>query len=423
MDITRNLFYWFRGPSGGGDPASCRQLENNLTKSFISILEQCDRQLVLGGLLKKLGLRPSKDVVFSLQRKPPLAGATKRNIVLAITGGEGEQTAGRRRINAGRPDGWICGSNWTILIESKIGAKITKSQLDAHARAAGWRRGSYRLRSLTWSELHRMCKNALSRVPSRDKTTKLLLEHWLPYLEYQNMAEFERLEPKDFDVFNLPDEERRAMLSHMRRRLHAFAELVGTCAPAKKIARLYKQKRPEEWKFGEPSATGRGCWFNIGGDPSAQEWHATVFLRANEISVCVLNSRNHLIRKLCRSGVDVFANIIDMTRKWDGFCLSCRRAWYANPNSPYKGQKIGRADDPLVVMPAALPEGSLYACATMIKSTLERFLRDKRWRTELQIRQEIPREKIVRLSAKRQLAALARPLKRLQRVLNLLTET
>jgi hypothetical protein len=56
-DFTRNLFYFFRGPSSDDDPAHERQLENNLTKSLIVVLEHADREF-LQAFAQRLGLAP-----------------------------------------------------------------------------------------------------------------------------------------------------------------------------------------------------------------------------------------------------------------------------------------------------------------------------------------------------------------------------
>ena len=421
-DITRNLFYWFRGPTPRSDPGAHKQLENNLTKALISVLENGDRRLVLGPFLRELGLRPCQDIVFSLQRRPLLVGTTKRRLVLAITGGETEVVPNRSKIEEGRPDAWICSRDWTILIESKIGSKVTIGQLRKHARAAGWPTGTYRTACLSWHDLYRLHKDSARSIPQNDTVSRLLLENWLQYLEHQNMTEFEKLEAIDFDFFNLPPEERRSLLPHMKKRIRGFARLLAAAGPAKKIGNLYKQRRVDEWKFGEPSTAGPSSWFNLGGDPSPRTWHATVFFRPGGLDVSVLNSGNHLARKLCRLGLAVFRNLIEEAGKSGELCVSCRRAWYRDPDSAYKGQNISHTDDPLTIMPATLDPHGKDSCATLLKTMLERLLKDKRWRTELRVRQEIPRDKLLPLSWKKQVTILSKPLGQLHRILKLLLD-
>ena len=419
-DITRNIFYWFRGPSFEGAPAPHRQLENNLTKSLVNVLEHCDRQLVLKPFLNRLGLQICQDVVFSLQRRPALAGKTKKRIVLGIVGGEGEAIPGESTTEKGRPDAWICGSGWTVLIESKIGPKIPKRQLDDHARAVGWPKKTYDIHMLSWQDLHRIARDARRKVSKKDRVSQLLLSDWQSYLEHQNMDEFEKLEPLDFDFFNLPVEERRALLPHMKSRVRAFAAMLAKSEPAKKIADLYSESSVRDWKFGEPDATGQGYWFNIGGAPSSREWHATVFFRADGLEIAILNSSNGLARKLCRSGVDVFSAIIELASKGKDLCVGCHRAWYRHPESSYKGQRIGHRDDALIIKPESLDASSRGTCAAIVEATIEQLLRGKKWRTELRVLQNIPRDDLLGISAKRQVALVARPLKHLHRSLSIL---
>ena len=185
---------------------------------------------------------------------------------------------------------------------------------------------------------------------------------------------------------------------------------------------MYAQKDVNLWKYGDPSARMRGSWFNIGGDPSARRWHLTVFLRPEGLEVTVLNSQNHLTRRLCRSG-DTIRKVVTIARKSQDICLSCRRAWYFNPNSPYKGQRIIRTDDPLVVKPAVLDKDSVGSCAVMIESTIRRLLKGKKWRTEFQVRQAISRKELLVRPASRQVAMVCKSLLALGDVLACLMAT
>ena len=416
-DVTQNLFYWFKGPDH--DKVFRRQLENNLTKAFITALDHTNRKLLFGELLKKLRLPFCENVQFSLQRKPPIASKAKTRIILGITGGETKHLPGRSKTKPGRPDAWICGGSWTIIVESKVGPKITTAQLDGHAKAAGWQRGSYRIESLSWEDLHRLGKQALAKVwKKKDKTSHLLLAHWVSYLEYQDMADFEKLETMHFDFPNLPEEERRALVPHMKRMMSGFIRRVSKTRPAKKIQRLYGGGGP--WKSGEPDRTSRGTWFNIGNQSSTTKWHATVYLRAEGLSVSLLNSRNGLVRKLCNSGHQTFRDIIDIAARRKNLRICCRRAWYRNPKSSYKGQDIDRIDDALLIVPSAVARHSRESCAKMLKTMLQELRKSKNWRTELVIEEQIPRKRVIQASADAQVKMLGPPLETLHRILILL---
>jgi hypothetical protein len=87
-DISRNLFFYFRGPGAEDDRSRDRQLEDNVTKSLICVLEHADRDIYLRGFAKLLGLpAPGKHVVFSLQRRPIGRTSVVKRLVVGITGG------------------------------------------------------------------------------------------------------------------------------------------------------------------------------------------------------------------------------------------------------------------------------------------------------------------------------------------------
>ena len=74
----------------------------------------------------------------------------------------------------------------------------------------------------------------------------------------------------------------------------------------------------------------------------------------------------------------------------------------------------------MVVKPATLDGRSKDACASMLRATLERFLKGKKWRTELLVRREIPRARLLRLPAEKQATLVAHTLDPLFNVLQYL---
>ena len=86
-DFTRNLFYFFRGPTSDDSAMRDRQLENNLTKSLIVVLEHADN-VFLQAFARQLDLAPPDGSLrFSLQRRPVGAHRQPNRVVLGITGG------------------------------------------------------------------------------------------------------------------------------------------------------------------------------------------------------------------------------------------------------------------------------------------------------------------------------------------------
>jgi hypothetical protein len=421
-DITRNIFYWFRGPSGANDAGPNRvQLENNLTKAFISVLEHCDREVVLKAFLRRIGLAPRQSVAFSLQRRPAVADTVKRKVVVGITGGPAEVVERGNAAGSGRPDAWIFSDKWAVLVESKIGRKLSRRQLQAHARSAGWGPRSYRLVLLDWQDIHGVCKSAKDHVAEKDRVSHLLLQDWLAYLEHQSMTEFEKLEEVDFDFMGLPPAERRAMLSHVRARMHSFAEVLATRSAARQIAGFYKKRKAAEWKYSDPNTFGDSYWFNVGDDLSAHTWHATVFYRRDGLTLELLNSQNHLVRQLCGRGIDRFRKIVEMAAH-ENVWVGCRRAWYRDPRSSYKGQHIAWADQPIMILPSTLDARDRDSYAIILRNALRSMLADRRFRSELNVALAIPRERLVPLPIGKQVMAVAGGLQRLEPILAYLLE-
>lgn len=419
-DITRNLFFWFRGPVARSGKALDRQLENNITKSFITLLEHTDRKVFLRDFLRDLGLPFAENVSFSLQRRPILATKTSRRVLLSITGGDPKLVESRTPTRTGRPDAWLSSGGWTVLVESKIGRRVKTGQLVKHAKAAGWSKGTYTIKHRAWEQLYRLMQRALAKCPRREKVSHLLVQEWLAYLEHQNMTEFDKVESIDFDFFNLPEDERRSLLPTMRKRMRAFAESLSRRPPVKRMAALYANYRVKDWKYSEPKTGTNSFWFNIGGDPSHRTWHATVFFRPSGLSLELLNSGNHLVRKLCRSGVDCFGKIITAAAKSKDTYVGVRRAWYRDPESSYKGQHIAHADTPISMLPATLDGPSRESYALILKNAIQNMLADKRFRTELNIVYAIPRDKVVALAAGKQTTLVSRGLRQLHRILEYL---
>src|SRR5436309_4487436 len=118
-DISRNLFFSFRGPNAGDDRARDRQLEDNLTKSLIALLEHADRDIYFRAFARLLGLTPAgEDVGFPLQRHPVGAMMVSRRLIVGITGGTPTVADGHDGTERGRPDAWILTDRRAILIES-----------------------------------------------------------------------------------------------------------------------------------------------------------------------------------------------------------------------------------------------------------------------------------------------------------------
>jgi len=411
-------------------------LENNLTKSLLTVLERCNRRVFLKAFLDDLGLPFAENVFFSLQKGRPLAASTKRKIVLSITGDSPDVEKRRTARHKGRPDAWICSGGWAVLVESKIGKKLSLSQLEAHAKTAGWGRRRFKVVHRTWMQMHRLVKSALDSCSRKDVVSHLLAKDWLEYMEHQNMTEFTKITVEDFDFLNQPPEQHQVVLSHIRGRMRDFARYVSQSQVSKKVAGLYRGRRVKDWKYGDPDKTSASYWFNVGGEASKRTWHITVFYRPNGIDVEILASQAYLSRRLCKAGVDCLRQIVSMASKVRTasevsparkaraeLSIGCRRAWYANPKGKYKGLNIAGTDEPVMVKPASLSGASWDSYARSLRDAIQELqVHKQEFRTELIIRKSIPRDEIISRPLKGQVALVRRAIQQLYPLLRYLME-
>jgi hypothetical protein len=157
----------------------------------------------------------------------------------------------------------------------------------------------------------------------------------------------------------------------------------------------------------------------------AGRWHATVFFRAHGVDVEVLGTGKNQTRRFAEAGDrKSLPKALELVRRCadssdsPSIAVACRRAWYANPNSGYKGQRIKRTDEPLMGHPR-----------TFVKSTREQFAEvllgllatsDRRYRTEVIIRYSIPRKQLTDGDLSAQVGLVAEALSRMRSPLEFL---
>jgi hypothetical protein len=423
-DFTRNLFYFFRGPSSDDDPAHDRQLENNLTKSLIVVLEHAD-SVFLQAFAQRLGLAPPDELPrFSLQRRPVGVQTTPKRVVVGITGGTTEHMELRSAADGGRPDAWILTDKWTVLVESKLGSKIDEDQLHRHARSAGWTR-DYDVRYLTWQEIYTIVHDELMKLGNRNPTSRLLVSQWLDYLRGQQMIPFEKLESDDFDYFNLSEDDQRPLMSHVHRRVEEFQELLAKTAPAASILKCCNLENNGPWMHGARKKGEHSAWFNVGGEGAARNWHVTVYFRPNGVDVEVLGASKDLTRRLAKAGKETVANLVRLCSEGSetaSIAVGCRRAWYANPESGYKGQRIDHADAPLMGHPSFLADSTRDEFAKVLRVLLEKDKDAADYRTELTLQYSIPRQKITHGDLSSQIDLVADALSKIEEPLRFLLD-
>lgn len=187
----RNIFYYYRGPSSNQPEFTERQIENNLTKSFINVLEYCEPDLLLS-LIEYLGLRADMEkevaVMFDLQLY-------------------GENSI---------PDACIKIGKTCIYIESKLSAPLDMEQIHNHLtiddisylivitprsedkntiKNAGIKKVIF----VTWQEIFR--RMAIYGTTCKTEKTKFIISQFLDYMEKNHIAPFTGWRMNDFESF------------------------------------------------------------------------------------------------------------------------------------------------------------------------------------------------------------------------------
>ena len=209
-DFHRNIFSYFRGAS---QPEHDReqQIEDNTTKALVNTLEHCSPDVVIR-FLQWLGISDPGNVIFEQQRitigderirhKP-------HRLLLAIVGTKNPLNQSVcdqlpvTTVGDSRPDAWLYGDNFVVLIESKTG----ESTLDLNQMACHWNKlwgGSLRserkdVRVVTWAEVHEFFLDLMRGLG--DAKSKWLAEQFTQYLEWTGMTDFVGFKEEMFEFF------------------------------------------------------------------------------------------------------------------------------------------------------------------------------------------------------------------------------
>jgi len=174
-DPHRNLFHYFRGPLSRGKKIEREiQLEDNITKSLINILEFSDRDK-LGAFLTeicKIKIQaPLEDMKFVLHRKIPEDTLKQMNQfkvkkLIAITTSvldhkeihippeEEKIYVKLERIKY--PDAWIYSikKKFVVLFENKIRGPLYQLQINKYSELIQLKRNKDNYIKKTWSEIY-----------------------------------------------------------------------------------------------------------------------------------------------------------------------------------------------------------------------------------------------------------------------------
>lgn len=207
-DFHHNIFYYYRGPKQSKQEKYDQQLEDNTTKALVNTLKHCSPALALK-FLEWLGITATGKVEFEFQK--PTIGTEKirrtsqRLLLGLVTAPEKKGDTICTKLEGpikgdSRPDAWLYGDDFVVLIETKVGdALLELNQMRCHFRKLQSDTGQpSRCQVRTWSDVHQFFVMLLYELKDKNKW---LVEQFTQYLEWKGMTEFTGFEEGVFDFF------------------------------------------------------------------------------------------------------------------------------------------------------------------------------------------------------------------------------
>lgn len=229
-DFHHNIFYFYKGGQED-DNARTRQLEDNTTKALINILENINKRISIK-FLRYVGVSIDEinNVQCCLQKNDIGTSALQRKkqlILLAIVPERKTQLfITKTGKNYSRPDAWIYGDKYAILIESKVAGYLDYSQMKEHyQKLSANSKKSPEYNEITWGEIQRFFKNELNRLESKANTSSIfLMEQFTEYLDMCNLTDFNGFDIDFFDYFFTHDSEESRIW--VKNKISSFASLI-----------------------------------------------------------------------------------------------------------------------------------------------------------------------------------------------------
>lgn len=419
----KNLFFAYRGPAAQEDASFEhleRQLEDNVTRALIYVLEHADRSVVLRPFLHELlGSSSSialNEVQFALQRVDIARPTVAQRLAIAIAP-EGELHPGDPKSHvSGRPDAWIWLDDvFSVLIEVKARGKANRAQIERHIEGAeGWEGKPIGRRVLRWDDVYRLLLRIHLESVTSDTLTRRLLSEFLEYLRMTGLSGDTTFDLHDFGYFLLDKRDREpAVRALLARKLQRFTEHFIETPVIQAVLKQYGVKANSK-QFVKPGVFRResvNYWITISPKERQERCHFTLRLSEDGISLEVFSPHLSFTKPLVRriaSAPQAFVDSLAPLRERDGYFFRLREAYYENPSSSYKGQRIGRRVDFLHIDPRVLTATNV---GSFIVEPVRRRFNDPRLRPEIFLVRHFGLSQLVGKSdVVSQLAASAEPM-------------
>ena len=309
-DFHNNVFYYYRGAKQRESDRD-KQLEDNFTKALINTLSHA------GGAVRKqflewLGVPVREDdtVRFEMQRAnigEARIARKKKRILLALlpvyAHFEPSVCASAESSGDSRPDAWIYGDEFVVLIESKVVPGIDEAQMNTHfgkLARAGKPAPEYQER--LWSEVHARFVEIGRGLDGRDAW---LVGQLTTFLEYCNMGDFTGFTTEFFDYFfTREDDDVRKWVRD------SFGKFAGRVHDAL----MKTEPSYVDWDTGKLTLTDTAVWAAYGPKPFRQWAHLTLAADSQGIKVQVnieLKSATDRLKTKIREDFREFRRIVE----------------------------------------------------------------------------------------------------------------
>jgi hypothetical protein len=288
-DFHHNIFYFYKGGQED-DNARTRQLEDNTTKALINVLENIDLQITVK-FLRYIGVSVEEinNVQCCLQKNDIGTSALQRKkelILLAIVPErKNELLITKIDKHHSRPDAWIYGDKYAILVESKVVGYLDYSQMREHYKKLGInskRKPEYY--EITWGEVQRFFKNELNSLSNNANSSKtFLLNQFTEYLDMCNLTDFNGFDSDFFDYFFSHDNEESRIW--VKRKINSFASMIFN--EMSKVDKSFYQNFDQ----GQLKTKDNSSWIAFGPKNKKYRKHA------------------HLTIRFDSQGIEIFINI------------------------------------------------------------------------------------------------------------------
>lgn len=245
--LHQNLFYYYRG-GNLQDKEIQRQLENNVTKAFINVLEKSSLGVQKSLIERIVPINIPDDVDkinYTLQESTIGSERIKRiknRFLLGVSPeGNAPEKIVREYTHSSIPDAWIWSKNFIVLFENKIQCELDETQLNEHNKTID---GELIIKS--WkNDIYKVFKNISKETLS--PKDKLLIREFYEFLEMVELTNFTGFEKKDLvRIYSIDD---RDEVEYVRNKFKKLSDIIADKLKEKGLNHKHRAKTDKWWDY------------------------------------------------------------------------------------------------------------------------------------------------------------------------------